>query len=384
MKLEVIDEKGECLVVADGSKPISAGASAACDVKLNHGAGAFVSTLVRVEDAWHVLRLDGDVKLNGRAVAQSRIASGDVWSAAGSSFRLVLRTHRANPATLRRFNERYAKELQTVGLSLDRVLHEGSNGVVFEARWSKRLQGKVAVRIQAGTASVDEKAAYRFCRGAMTGGKLRHPNLLRLFRAGRLGDSWHLIMELAPGGSLRDLVEGKRLPANRLAFVKRVGAHLSAALVAIQSAGAVHRAIVPSAVLLGDDKRAKLGDFALARDDKLATVQRFTIAGDAVGIQPFMSPEQALGSPIIDWKSDQYALGAVLYYALVDKPPFSGSSLAELVDRICRKPPARLASLNSDVPSDLQSLVERAMAKNPSDRFGSPEALLDAFNRLPY
>lgn len=155
--------------------------------------------------------------------------------------------------------------------------------------------------------------------------------------------------------------------------VARLANQLGSALDAAHTAGVVHRDVKPSNILLDDDGSAFLGDFGVAH---LNAATRLTLTGSQLGTAPYMSPEQINGQPI-SGASDQYALACVIYEALVGRPPFDGSTLQEVWSgHLFREadPPSDLAA----VPPEVDAIFERALAKEPADRYPSAAELATA------
>lgn len=219
------------------------------------------------------------------------------------------------------------------------------------ARWEGRL---VVVKRLLGVA---DEVSKRHAREAEVVRKLDHPNIVPLLAAGERGE---LIYAYIPGGTLADVLEGGHLPPARAA---RVAADVLAALAHAHHHGVLHQDVKPENILLQGD-RALLSDFGFAKDLSLTAI---TGDQELLGTPNYMAPEQFQGVRT-DQRSDVYAVGAVLYHALVGEPPYGGQVLRFLVgdDRVVRAPlPASAAGL--------AEVVERALLRDAEGRF--PDAL---------
>jgi len=210
--------------------------------------------------------------------------------------------------------------------------------------------------------------------------ELTHPNTVRVFDYGVTDDGlWYYAMELLHGQNLRELVsrEGP-LSAERLMLVAR---QVLRALGEAHAKGIIHRDIKPENVFVsqphGDSDVVKLLDFGIARssgDTKL------TNTGYIAGTPAYMAPETILGQPA-DVRSDIYSFGATLYYALTARLPFPEEDPIALFAAHVSRPLEPVSSLApTPVPATLERLVERCMAKDPSQRYASTRALLDALH----
>ncbi len=254
---------------------------------------------------------------------------------------------------------------------LGRLLGEGGMGAVYEAE-DLRNGSVVAVKLLRGTLS-DPAALQRFEREARALYELRHESLVRVLDYAAHPSHAYFVMELAPGVNLGELVaiEGALRPER----VARVALAVLGALGAAHARGIIHRDVKPqniqvSAVAGGDVVR--LLDFGLAKD--LGSGHALTQEGMVVGTMQYMAPEQAKGLAV-DSRADVYAVGACMYYALTGRRPFEGQNGLPLYRAVLSEAPKSLASIRSDLSPMLIAIVERALAKDPSQRFRSAEDL---------
>lgn len=218
--------------------------------------------------------------------------------------------------------------------------------------------------------------ADRFLREIEIAARLSHPHLVPLIDSGRAGSILYYVSAYVPGGSLRDRLrtEGKLDIADALRITREVGAGLDFA----HRAGFVHRDVKPENILFAEGM-AVLADFGIARgcygdDDEV------TAAGIAVGTPEYMSPEQASGERHLDARSDVYSLACVLYEMLAGEPPFTGTAARNVMMRHVTDPPRAIRALRPEVTDGVDAAIARALAKDPTQRWGSVPAFLAALN----
>jgi ketosteroid isomerase-like protein len=235
------------------------------------------------------------------------------------------------------------------------VAGRGGMGVVYSAI-ELRLDRPVALKLIAPRHAADAEFRERFERESRLAASIDHPNVIPVYAAGKEDDRPFLVMRLVQGTDLQALLarQGRLDPLAAARIIAQVGSALDAA----HAAGLVHRDVKPANVLLDGD-HVYLTDFGLTR---LAAAETdLTEAGRWMGTVDFSSPEQLRGART-DARSDVYALGCVLYAALAGAPPFSRETV----------PASMHAHLNDPVPplaSPLESVVRRALAKSPDDRY---------------
>ena len=173
--------------------------------------------------------------------------------------------------------------------AITEFLGEGGMGVIYKAH-QPSLDRDVAIKILTGPLADDEEFVARFRREAMAAGSLGHPNILTIHDAGTTGDGLHyIVMQYAPGGTLKDLVDRGPMPVER---AREIAAQIADALAAAHAHGIVHRDLKPSNILLARDGRPLLTDFGVAL---VSSGTRLTRTGMSVGTAEYMSPEQAQG-----------------------------------------------------------------------------------------
>lgn len=248
---------------------------------------------------------------------------------------------------------------------LDRELGRGGMGTVFLAS-DERLHRHVAIKILHAHRR-DRAGMERFAREAEAAARLNHPNLVPLLASGVTVDGVpYFVMPVLPGGSLAAKIRSqRRLPARDAA---RWIAELAEGIEAVHQAGLLHRDVKPSNILFDGEGTPKLADFGLARFlDRPGTTA--TVAG-LIGTPEYLSPELARDASYESRDSDLYALGVTLYECLTGTVPFRGDPLA-ILRQIQQDDPPTVRSLASDVPRDLEIIVQKAMAADLTQRYSS-------------
>ncbi|HVV86345.1 MAG TPA: serine/threonine-protein kinase, partial [Kofleriaceae bacterium] len=256
-------------------------------------------------------------------------------------------------------------------------LGAGGMATVFRAR-DRELRRDVAVKVLFPHLAKKAEVTRRFQREARAAAGLEHPNILRVYDVGgATGDlPPYIVMELVPGGTLRELVprtgeaqaasadgdhDAPALPAETVACV---GALVCEALAAAHAAGIVHRDVKPGNVMFSTDGRLLLADFGVAHlddDDSL-----LTRTGALLGTPSFMAPEQALGHGV-DARSDLYAVGATLYQLATGSMPYSGST-AKIVTEASKGTAVPAARRRPAIGGELSRLIARLMEPEPARR----------------
>jgi TolB-like protein len=251
-------------------------------------------------------------------------------------------------------------------------------GEVYRAR-DTRLGREVAVKVLPESVAADTERLRRFEQEARSASALNHPNIVTIHDVGQTdGRSW-IAMELVDGASLRQLVADGALPVKR---ALAIGTQIAEGLARAHASGIVHRDLKPENVMVTADGLVKILDFGLAKAaapptpdvSQIATATQQTEAGIVLGTVGYMSPEQATGRPV-DHRSDQFALGAILYEMTTGRRAFQGASAVETLSKILKEEPEPLAKVQPGVPDALVWVVDRCLAKEPDERYQSTRDL---------
>jgi serine/threonine-protein kinase len=256
---------------------------------------------------------------------------------------------------------------------LEREIGRGGMATVYLAR-DVRHHRPVAVKVMSPEL---QQAPERFLAEIRTAANLQHPNILPLFDSGEADGLLFYTMPFVEGGvTLEDrLQDGPLSVEESLRVVREIGEGLAHA----HKQGLIHRDVKPSNVLYSSG-HALLADFGLARAVQRGETPGLTKTGHYVGSPQYMAPEQAFGTAEVDARSDLYSLACVLYEMLTGKPPFQGdTALAVLSAHAFDEVPAA-STIRSEIPASVDSVVARAMAKDPTQRFSSVQEFLDALD----
>lgn len=256
------------------------------------------------------------------------------------------------------------------GYSIIDLAGAGAMGVVYRAI-QRPSQRSVALKLMQPQFRQEKCLVRRFFREASVAGKIVHPNVVPVLHAGCIGGTYFLVMPFVEGKSLQARIEEVRRlePTEAL----RIGFEVALGLAAIHRAGAVHRDIKPSNILIRRDRTACITDFGLVRGTE-AQFTALTGSNSTVGTPQFMAPEQALDARTATAASDQYSLGATLFYALTGTPPFAGRSTAHIFVELKYGRTPRLPEDALHISPSVRKVVERLMAGDPGSRFPDLEA----------
>jgi Tol biopolymer transport system component len=252
-------------------------------------------------------------------------------------------------------------------------------GEVYRAR-DARLSREVALKVLPEEVSADRDRLARFEQEARSASALNHPNIVTIYEVGQSGQTSYIAMELVEGRTLRELLAEGQLPVRR---VLSIGAQAAEGLAKAHSAGIVHRDLKPENLMVTRDGYVKILDFGLSKltapeSGGLSAMPTLakpeTQPGTVLGTVSYMSPEQASGHPV-DYRSDQFSLGSILYEAVAGEKAFQRNTAAETMSAIIRDEPEPLAKVSSKAPPPLRWIVERCLAKDPEERYASTRDL---------
>lgn len=254
---------------------------------------------------------------------------------------------------------------------------EGGMAVVYKAT-DLNLDRFVAIKFIHLQGTGSNTALARFKQEALALAKLSHPYILSIFDIGELEGRPYLVMEYIPGGTLKELLNGKPIPWERAV---QITISLARALDTAHSKGIIHRDVKPANILMANGRDPKLSDFGIAKliqDDE--TNRDLTGTGKGIGTYKYMAPEQAKGHP--DSRSDIYALGIVLYQMLTGKIPFDADTpLQIMINKTTGKFPNPRQFVR-DIPADLEQVLNIALSREPENRYQTMREFASALEKI--
>ncbi len=256
------------------------------------------------------------------------------------------------------------------------LLGAGGMGEVYRARDS-RLEREVAIKTLSPERCSQPDALARFEQEARSAGALNHPNIVTIYELGQVNGTRYIAMELVDGETVRALLDFGPVPFRKAVAI---AAQVAEALAKAHEAGLVHRDLKPENLMVTGDGAAKVLDFGLAKlravrpttdPDASTTITEY---GTVMGTVGYMSPEQATGEEV-DYRSDQFSFGSVLYEMITGLPAFQKKNYAETTAAILRDEPESLGGKSPQAPAPFVWIVERCLAKDPKQRYTSTRDL---------
>jgi len=265
------------------------------------------------------------------------------------------------------------------GFKIVRRIGSGGFGVVYHA-FDTSLERSVAIKmLPPKIAKTGKGILDRFLREARSAAKLSHPNIVTIHQICPYKDTFYIVMELVDGGALHDhLVQQRRFEAVEATRIIRAAAE---GLGHAHRRGIIHRDIKPGNIMLTNDGQVKVSDFGLARD--VLQGRDIVGPGHSLGTPRYMAPEQALGDEPTA-SSDLYSLAATYYALLTGRAPFDASSDRELMRMHVTEDVPDPRQFVPELPIAVFRFFERAMAKQPDDRYLTSEEFVEALDRLDF
>ncbi len=259
---------------------------------------------------------------------------------------------------------------------IQKQLGSGGMGEVYLAR-DVRLGRNVALKLVDPGRTRDEATHMRFLREARLASALDHPNICTVHEVGEAAGHLFITMQYVVGETLREVINGRPLGLDSLLSI---GLQTADAISAAHAQGIIHRDIKPGNIIVTPRGQAKVLDFGLAKlleGEEGEAATHLTITGAVMGTPAAMSPEQARGEHV-DHRSDIFSFGVVLFEMATGQLPFKGRSTADVISALLNEQQTPAAEINKDVPARLSSAIDRALAKDPGERYQSmPEMIAE-------
>ena len=260
------------------------------------------------------------------------------------------------------------------------MVAKGGMGVVYRAE-DETLRREVAIKVIRSELVSDRTARKRALQEARTAAALKHPSIASVYELFEHHQMPAMVMEWVPGRTLSQILkeEGPLEWRNLFSLLRQA----CSALAYAHKEGVVHRDLKPSNLMVTDEEQLKITDFGLAkyRGNDKATAQDLTQSGVIVGTVNYMSPEQARGDAV-DYRSDLFSMGIVLFECLTGKLPFQRRGLAATLRAITQEPAPYLGLYQIENADKLDRVVGRLLKKSPGDRYQSADELLGALDRM--
>ena len=265
-------------------------------------------------------------------------------------------------------NETYTPPTAVGGYRLLEELGRGGMGIVYSAI-DEKTSRQVAIKLLPHNVQHTEDTVQRFLREGELAASLSHPRSTFIYAAGEDDGQFYIVMELMPGGTLKDIVKSE----GQIPFEQAVDYMLDVieGLAAAHLAGVIHRDVKPSNCFVDLEGRAKVGDYGLSKS--LVHDAALTRTGAFMGTPQFAAPEQ-IKSERLDARTDVYAVGATLYYLIAGAAPFEGD-VAKVIANIAAEPAPHLNERVPKIPKALNQLIADCMAKDPAQRPQTLDAL---------
>jgi serine/threonine-protein kinase len=270
--------------------------------------------------------------------------------------------------------------LQRVGkYRIDHVIGCGSIGIVYKG-YDEQIDRPLAIKTLRSEIFNDvidsEGFLKRFVTEAKSAARCLHPNIVTVFDLVEHEGRPYIVMEYVNAGTLENVIQ-----AGALIPIRQVGEIMAQILLALDHAhskGVIHRDVKPSNILCPSSASIKIADFGVARLDSLEMTKPNVLG--TVGTPNYMAPERFLGRPA-DVRADLFSVGVILYQLLTGSKPFVASELPELMQKLLTEHPPSIVTLRPELWPEIDAVAQKALARNPEDRFQTAESFVEALNR---
>jgi serine/threonine-protein kinase len=270
--------------------------------------------------------------------------------------------------------------LERVGkYRIDHVIGCGSIGLVYKG-YDEQIDRPLAIKTLRSEIFNDvidsEGFLKRFVTEAKSAARCLHPNIVTVFDLVEQGGRPYIVMEYVNAGTLENVIQ-----AGALIPIRQVGEIMAQILLALDHAhskGVIHRDVKPSNILCPSSASIKIADFGVARLDSLEMTKPNVLG--TVGTPNYMAPERFLGRPA-DVRADLFSVGVILYQLLTGSKPFVASELPELMQKLLTEHPPSIVTLRPELWPEIDAVAQKALARNPEDRFQTAESFVEALNR---
>jgi Tol biopolymer transport system component/tRNA A-37 threonylcarbamoyl transferase component Bud32 len=253
---------------------------------------------------------------------------------------------------------------------VDTLIGQGGMGVVYRG-WDTRLDRRIALKLLRPEQVNDPTRRQRLLREARAASQLIHPNVVTIHDVCTENNIDYIAMEHIEGRSLDQMIPAGGMPCKQaVAYAIQIAGALAGA----HAAGIVHRDLKPGNVMVTREGLVKLLDFGLARKSRIGEsgIGTLTLEGDLAGTPSYMSPEQVRGEQV-DWRSDLFSFGAMLYRMLTGREAFTGASAVETMNAILTAEPPPMSEGARQIPTGIENVVLHCLEKSPGDRFQSAQ-----------
>ncbi len=277
-----------------------------------------------------------------------------------------------SPAEPRTTEGEYPQELS--GYHILGEIGSGGMGRVLLA-WDAGLKRRIAIKVLSAPFLDHSHIRERFMQEAQALARVKHPNIVHIYKLGQPPEQPHFVMEFVEGVPLTEAAQPLTI-RQKVDLMRKV----AQAVDFLHHHGIVHRDLKPANILVGPDLQPKLLDFGLAR--QLDDAAKLTLPGELLGTPNYFSPEQTRGERALDARSDVFSLGVVLYELLTGVLPFGSDDLEEQLRKIREEPPLLPRRINPAIPGELQNICMKALEKQPESRYASARELAEDLDRF--